>query len=65
MSHVLRPLKALLVAGAGLVALRGPAARAEDIPLRSGKIVEVDRGEALATVLATPGVVLVDCFADW
>ena len=42
-----------------------PAAADDDIPLRSGALVEIHRKGALAAVQAVPGVVMVDCFADW
>ena len=43
----------------------GSAAAADAPPAAPGTLVELKRATALDRVLASRGVVLVDCFADW
>lgn len=40
-------------------------ARAEELNSGRGTLLEMKRAGAFERVMAAPGVVVVDCFADW
>ncbi len=57
---ILSVLSVAIVCGTG-----GRPAAAEEAAPAPGTLVELKRATALEQVLATRGVLLLDCFADW
>lgn len=56
----------MLLAACGVAtSVTAPAAAEEPLPTASGKLVELKRATALDQILASEGVLLLDCFADW